>query len=89
MQSAVCDPFDIISYALFVDVDMWIFPNATFSYHAGPKAKYDIAMLSVHKFMHMIPLMVNKHQLQLEYFPLNTHRVLFSFVSMYLYQLLN
>ena len=89
MQSAVCDPFDIISYALFVDADMWIYPCTTLWYHAGPKAKLDNAVISEDKFMHMIPLIVNKHQLQLEYLPLSTQKVLFSFVSLYLYQLPN
>ena len=38
---------DIISYLLFVDADTGIYPHAASQYHARPKAKRGIAMLSV------------------------------------------
>ena len=41
---------DIISYPLFADVDMGIYPHAALQYQARPKAKRGIAMLSVDKF---------------------------------------
>ena len=41
---------DTISYPLFADVDMWIYPHAASQYHTRPKAKLGIAMLSVNKF---------------------------------------
>ena len=39
-----------ISYPLFADVDAGIYPHAASQYHARPKAKRGIAMLSVDKF---------------------------------------
>ena len=41
---------DIISYPLFADADTGIYPHAASQYHARPKAKHGIAMLSVDKF---------------------------------------
>ena len=41
---------DIISYPLFADGDTGIYPHAALQYHARPKAKRGIAMLSVDKF---------------------------------------
>ena len=41
---------DIISYLLFADADTGIYPHAASQYHARPKAKRGIAMLSVNKF---------------------------------------
>ena len=41
---------DIISYPLFADADTGIYPHAASQYHARPKAKRGIAMLSVDKF---------------------------------------
>ena len=41
--------FDIISYPLFADADMGIYPHAASQYHARPKTKRSIAMLSVDK----------------------------------------
>ena len=41
---------DIISYPLFADADTGIYPDAASQYHARPKAKRGIAMLSVDKF---------------------------------------
>ena len=41
---------DIISYPLFADADTGIYPHAASRYHARPKAKRGIAMLSVDKF---------------------------------------
>ena len=41
---------DTISYPLFADADMGIYPHAASQYHARPKAKRGIAMLSVDKF---------------------------------------
>ena len=43
-------PTDIISYPLFADADMGIYPPAASQYHARPKAKRGIAILSVDKF---------------------------------------
>ena len=43
-------PLDIISYPLFADADTGIYPHAASQYHARPKAKRSIAMLSVDKF---------------------------------------
>ena len=40
----------IISYPLFADADTGIYPHAAWQYHARPKAKRGIAMLSVDKF---------------------------------------
>ena len=40
----------IISYPLFADADTGIYPHAALQYHARPKAKRGIAMLSVDKF---------------------------------------
>ena len=40
----------IISYPLFADADTGIYPHTASQYHAGPKAKRGIAMLSVDKF---------------------------------------
>ena len=40
----------IISYPLFADADTGISPDAALQYHARPKAKRGIAMLSVDKF---------------------------------------
>ena len=45
-----CCPKDIISYPLFADADTGIYPHAASQYHARPKAKRGIAMLSVDKF---------------------------------------
>ena len=42
--------YDIISYPLFADADTGIYPHAASQYHARPKAKRGIAMLSVDKF---------------------------------------
>ena len=42
----------IISYSLFADADTGIYPHAASQYHARPKAKRDIAMLSVDKFLY-------------------------------------
>ena len=39
-----------ISYPLFADADTGIYPHAASQYHARPKAKHGIAMLSVDKF---------------------------------------
>ena len=39
-----------ISYPLFADADTGIYPHAASQYHARPKAKRGIAMLSVVKF---------------------------------------
>ena len=41
---------DIISYPLFADADTGIYPHLASQYHARPKAKRGIAMLSVDKF---------------------------------------
>ena len=41
---------DIISYPLFADADTGIYPHAAPRYHARPKAKRGIAVLSVDKF---------------------------------------
>ena len=41
---------DTISYPLFADADTGIYPHAASRYHARPKAKRGIAMLSVDKF---------------------------------------
>ena len=41
---------DTISYPLFADADTGIYPHAALQYHARPKAKRGIAMLSVDKF---------------------------------------
>ena len=40
----------IISYPLFADADTGIYPHAASQYHARPKAKRGITMLSVDKF---------------------------------------
>ena len=40
----------IISYPLFADADTGIYPHTASQYHARPKAKRGIAMLSVDKF---------------------------------------
>ena len=52
MSGTVCVTFtwDIISYPLFADADTGIYPHAASQYHARPKAKRGIAMLSVDKF---------------------------------------
>ena len=39
-----------ISYPLFASADTGIYPHAASQYHARPKAKRGIAMLSVDKF---------------------------------------
>ena len=44
-----CRPI-IISYPLFASADTGIYPHAASQYHARPKAKRGIAMLSVDKF---------------------------------------
>ena len=41
---------DIISYPLFTDADAGIYPHTPSQYHAQPKAKRGIAILSVDKF---------------------------------------
>ena len=41
---------DIISYPLFASADTGIYPHAASQFHARPKAKRGIAMLSVDKF---------------------------------------
>ena len=41
---------DIISYPLFASADRGIYPHLASQYHARPKAKRGIAMLSVDKF---------------------------------------
>ena len=43
-------PAYTISYPLFADADTGIYPDAASQYHARPKAKRGIAMLSVAKF---------------------------------------
>ena len=43
---------DTISYPLFADADTGIYPHAALQYHARPKAKRGIAMLSVDKFLY-------------------------------------
>ena len=40
----------IISYPLFADADTGIYPHTASQYHARPKAKRGIAMLSVDEF---------------------------------------
>ena len=42
--------YDIIRYPLFADADTGIYPHAASQYHARPKAKRGITMLSVDKF---------------------------------------
>ena len=42
--------YDIISYPLFADADTGIYPHAASQYHARPKVKRGIAMLSVDTF---------------------------------------
>ena len=42
-----------ISYPLFADADTGIYPHAALQYHALPKAKRGIAMLSVDKFPYL------------------------------------
>ena len=42
---------DTISYPLFTDTDTGIYPHAALQYHARPKAKRGIAMLSVDEFL--------------------------------------
>ena len=42
--------YDIISYPLFASTDTGIYPHAASQYHARPKAKRGIVMLSVDKF---------------------------------------
>ena len=42
--------WEIISYPLFASADTGIYPHAASQYHARPKAKRGIAMLSVDKF---------------------------------------
>ena len=42
--------WDLISYPMFADADTGIYPHAASQYHARPKAKRGIAMLSVDKF---------------------------------------
>ena len=42
--------YTYISYPLFADADTGIYPHAASQYHARPKAKCGIAMLSVDKF---------------------------------------
>ena len=49
-SSAFITQFDVISYPLFADADTEIYPHAASQYHARPKAKRGIAMLSVDKF---------------------------------------
>ena len=44
------DSWNIISYPLFADADTGIYPHAASQYHARPKAKRGIVMLSVDKF---------------------------------------
>ena len=41
---------NIISHPLFADADTGIYPHTASQYHARPKAKRGIAMLSVNKF---------------------------------------
>ena len=54
MLSAIFGPWclgvSIISYPLFASADKGIYPHAASQYHARPKAKRGIAMLSVDKF---------------------------------------
>ena len=45
-----CFQENTISYPLFADADTGIYPHAVSQYHARPKAKRGIAMLSVDKF---------------------------------------
>ena len=47
MTDTICDT---ISYPLFASADTGIYPHAASQYHARPKAKRGIAMLSVDKF---------------------------------------
>ena len=42
--------YDTISYPLFADADTGIYPHTVSQYHARPKAKRGIAILSVNKF---------------------------------------
>ena len=44
--------WQVINYPLFADVDTGIYPHAASQYHARPKAKHGIVMLSVHKFQY-------------------------------------
>ena len=46
----LCQWCNTISYPLFADADTGIYPHAASQYHARPKAKRGIAMLSVDKF---------------------------------------
>ena len=46
----LADVWDIIIYPLFADVDTGIYSHLASQYHAWPKAKRGIAMLSVDKF---------------------------------------
>ena len=50
MHGIIILRLDIISYPLFADADTGIYPHAASQYHARPKAKRGIAMLSVDKF---------------------------------------
>ena len=49
-NTCTCMHTHTISYPLFADADMGIYPHAASLYHARPKAKRGIAMLSVDKF---------------------------------------
>ena len=46
----ICILWYIISYPLFADADTGIYPHAASQYHARPKAKRGIVMLSVAEF---------------------------------------
>ena len=50
VQLRTAQSVDIISYPLFADADTGIYPHAAPRYHARPKAKRGIAVLSVDKF---------------------------------------
>ena len=50
---AIRQAVDVISYPLFVDADMGIYPHAASQYHAWPSAARGIAMLSVDKFPYL------------------------------------
>ena len=43
----------IISYFLFADADMGIYPHAASQYHARPKAVHGIAKLHVDEFLYL------------------------------------
>ena len=50
MYVHMCSSWGIISYPFLADADAGIYPLAALQYHARPKVKRCIAMLSVDKF---------------------------------------